>query len=65
MEFTEGGIAITYNHRHPPVLYGSIAYMHSNDAVDGKVTPQWSAPFLLSKHEAMVVSTITEQSIRS
>ena len=49
MEFTEGGIAITYNHRHPPVLYGSIAYMHSNDAVDGKVTPQWSAPFLLSK----------------
>ena len=48
MEFSDGGIAIIYNHQHPPVLYGSIAYMHSNEAVDGKVTPQWSAPFLLS-----------------
>ena len=49
MKFAEGGIAIIYNRQHPPVLYGSIAYMHSNEAVHGKVTPQWSAPFLLSK----------------
>ena len=49
MEFSNGGIAIIYNHQHPPVLYGSIAYMHSNEAVDGRVTPQWSAPFLLSR----------------
>ena len=49
MEFAEGGIAIIYNHQHSPVLYGSIAYMHSNEAVDGKVTPRWSAPFLRSK----------------
>ena len=49
MTFSEGGIAIVYNHQHPPLLYASIAYIHPNEAVDGRVTPEWSAPFLLSK----------------
>ena len=49
MEFPQGGIAINYDPQHPPVLYGSIAYMDSSEAVQGKVSLQWSAPFLLSK----------------